>query len=121
MFIRQSNATTIVLGPFVDSTDGHTPETGLSITQADVRLSKAAGAFAAKNDTSSATHMENGVYSIPLNATDTGTLGKLKVVINKETTARVVAEDYEVITGDAYNRYFSSSLGFENFNNRPNY
>lgn len=44
--LKQSTAANIVLGPFVDSTDGVTAETALSIAQANVRLSKNAGTIA---------------------------------------------------------------------------
>ena len=83
MFLKQSTAATIVLGPFVDSTDGVTAESGLTIAQADVRVSKNTGGFAQKNDTGSATHMENGYYSCALNTTDTNTLGRLRVAVAK--------------------------------------
>jgi hypothetical protein len=41
MFLRQSTASQeILLGPFVDSTDGVTAETGLTITNTDIKLWK---------------------------------------------------------------------------------
>ncbi len=80
-YLKQSTAATIKLGPFVDDTDGKTAETGLTISQADVRLSKAGGAFAQKNDATGATHDENGYYGVPLDATDTGTVGRLDIGI----------------------------------------
>lgn len=83
IWLKQSTAATLVLGPFVDSTDGFTAETALTIAQADVRLSKNGGAFAQKNDATAATHMENGYYSCPLNATDTNTLGVIDVAVNE--------------------------------------
>lgn len=90
--LKQSTAVNLVMGPFVDSTDGFTAETALTIAQADVRLSKANGAYAQKNDATSATHLENGEYSVPLNATDTGTLGRLKVLIPEAGALPVWAE-----------------------------
>lgn len=81
MLIKQSTAVTVPLGPFVDNADGFTPETGLTISQADIRLSKNGGAFAQTNNAAGATHMENGWYSIPLNTTDTNTLGQLTVAV----------------------------------------
>ncbi len=83
MFLKQSTAATIVLGPFVDDVDGKTAETALTIAQADVRLSKNGGSFAQKNDTGSAGHMENGYYSCALNTTDTNTPGRLRVAVSK--------------------------------------
>lgn len=101
MFLKQSTAATIVLGPFVDETDGRAAELLLSITQADVRLSKNGAAFAQKNDATSASHMENGYYSVPLNATDTNTLGRLKVAVN-ESGALPVWADFTVLPANVY-------------------
>ena len=39
-YLKQSTAVDVILGPFVDEDDGKTAETGLTIAQADVRLSK---------------------------------------------------------------------------------
>jgi hypothetical protein len=93
---------TIVLGPFVDSTDGVTPETGLTVNQAAVRLSKNGAAFAQKNDATSATHGENGYYLCPLNATDTNGAGVLTVAV-AATGALPVRQDYMVLPAAAYN------------------
>ena len=43
MFLKQSTAYTFRFGPFLDDTDGKTAETGLTISQADIRLSKGGG------------------------------------------------------------------------------
>lgn len=96
MFLRKSTAVTLRFGPFVDNGDGFTPETALTIARADVRLSKAGGAFAQKTETTSATHDENGWYSIPLDATDTGTVGTLRIAIYK-TGALPVWQDFDVV------------------------
>jgi hypothetical protein len=99
--LKQSTAKTLRFGPFLDETDGKTAETGLTISQADVRLSKDGGAFAQKNDATSATHDENGWYSIPLNATDTNTLGQLQVAIH-ESGALPVFEKFVVVSANVY-------------------
>lgn len=65
-WLRQNTAATVKMGPFLDETDGKTAETGLTIAQADVRLSKNGGDFAQKNDAAGATHDENGWYDVPL-------------------------------------------------------
>ena len=59
-FLKQSTAATIKLGPFVDDGDGKTAETGLTISQADIRLSKNGGDIAQTNDATGATHDELG-------------------------------------------------------------
>jgi hypothetical protein len=100
--LRQSTATTIVLGPFVDSTDGVTAETALTISQADVLLWKEGGTtLAQKADTSSATHRSNGLYTCPINTTDTNTLGQLIVSV-AEAGALPVRHDFLVVPANIY-------------------
>lgn len=106
-FLKQSTAATIVLGPFLDDTDGKTAETALSIAQADVRLSKNGGAFAQVNESTSASHMENGYYTKDLNTTDTGTLGRVTVAVLK-TGALPIRQDYAVVTANIWDSLFST-------------
>jgi hypothetical protein len=106
--LRQSTATTIVLGPFVAASDGVTAQTALTIAQADVRLSKAAGAFAQKNNSTSCSHMENGNYSCPLSATDSDTLGPLRVHVAK-SGALPVWEECLVVPAAVYDAWTSNS------------
>ena len=107
-WIKQSTASTIKLGPFLDDTDGKTPETGLTISQADIRLSKNGGAFAQSNNTAGATHNENGYYDVPLNTTDANTLGTLRVAISK-SGALPVWQDYMVVPANVWDSMFGAS------------
>lgn len=100
--LKQSTAATIVMGAFIDSTDGDTQETVLTISQTDIRISKNGGAFAQTNNTVGATHMEKGNYSVPLDATDTNTLGRLRVHIH-EAGALYKTRSFMVVSADAYN------------------
>ncbi len=95
--LRQSTAITFRLGPFVDAADGFTVEGGLTLSQADYRLSKNGGAFAQKNESTSGAHDENGWYTCILDATDTNTLGLLTVAVN-ESGARPVNRHFTVVT-----------------------
>lgn len=108
-FLRQSTAVEIALGPFVDQTDGYTAETALTITSSEVRLKKNGGAWGAKNQASSATHEENGHYEISLDATDTDTLGILRVAVN-ESGARPVSDDFMVVPAQVYDSLFGSDV-----------
>ncbi len=107
-WLKQSTAVTVKLGPFVDSTDGVSAETGLTITQADVRLSKNGGDMAQKNDTTSCTHDELGYYDCPLSTTDTGTLGRLRVMVS-ESGALPVWQDFMVVPAAVYDALFGSA------------
>ena len=103
IWLKQSTATTIVIGPLVDDTDGKTAETGLTISQGDVLLWKEGGTtFGAKNESTSATHRSNGCYTVPLDATDTNTLGVLVVSVN-ESGALPVRHDFQVVPANVYN------------------
>ena len=107
-WLKQSTAVDIGLGPFVDSTDGFTAETALTILQADVRLKKNGGAWAQKNQASSATHEENGWYEVSLDATDTNTLGILIVAVN-ETGALPVWKEFLVVPANVYDALVSGT------------
>lgn len=106
-WLKQSTAVDIALGPFVDSTDGFTAETALTLSQADIRLKKNAGAWAQKNDATSATHEEAGWYECELDATDTNTLGILIVAVN-ETGALPVWREFMVVPANVYDSLVSN-------------
>ena len=105
--LKQSTAATVKLGAFVDDTDGKTAETGLTISQADIRLSKNGGDFAQTHNSAGATHDENGYYDIPLDTTDTGTLGRLRVAVS-ESGALPVWQDFLVVTANVYDTLCST-------------
>ena len=107
-WIKQSTASTVKLGPFLDDTDGKTPETGLTISQADIRLSKNGGGFAQSNNIAGATHDENGYYDVPLNTTDTNTLGTFRVAVSK-SGALPVWQDYMVVPANVWDSMFGAS------------
>lgn len=107
-WLKQSTSITIRIGPFVDDTDGKTAETGLTISQADIRLSKNGGDFAQSNDSGGATHDENGWYYLTLDTTDTGTLGRLIVAI-AESGALPVWQEYMVLPANTYDSLVSGS------------
>ncbi len=111
-FLRQSTSVTKKMGPFVDDSDGKTAETGLTISESDVRLSKNGGDFVGKNDSGSATHDESGYYAVGLNATDTNTLGSLLVTVH-ESGALPVWQDFMVIPAHIYDWLFGSSGLYE--------
>jgi hypothetical protein len=107
-WLKQSTATDVELGPFVDSTDGVSPETALTISQVDCQLIKNGGAAAQKNDATSATHLAGGHYKVPLNATDTGTLGRLRLYVN-ESGAVPVWRDFMVVPANIYDSLVGGS------------
>lgn len=108
--VKQSTAFTWKAGPFIDDTDGKTPETGLTIGQADIRISKAGGNYAQSNNSAGATHDEIGEYDVPLDTTDTNTVGPMKVMIQK-TGALPVWQWFDVLPANVYDsRYGADRL-----------
>ncbi|MPZ36683.1 MAG: hypothetical protein GEU95_01250 [Rhizobiales bacterium] len=100
-WLRQSTAVNVLMGPFISSADGVTALGALSITQGDCLLQKNGGGVAAKNDGSSATHQTWGWYLVPLNATDTNTLGPLLLFI-PEAGAIQVWREFMVVPQQVY-------------------
>ena len=106
-WLKQSTAVIVKLGPFLDSTDGDTEETALTISQADILLSKNGGAFAQSNNVAGATHDTKGLYGVPLDTTDTNTLGELRVYIH-ESGALAVWETFMVVSANVWDSLFST-------------
>lgn len=111
-YLKQSTSATLKLGPFLDDTDGKTPETGLTISQADVRLSKNGGDFAQKNESSAATHDEFGYYDAPIDTTDTETCGRFKVAVSESGALPVWAE-YMVVPANVYDSIIGGTDSLE--------
>ncbi len=107
LWLKQSTGVTVKIGPFVDESDGKTAETGLTLTQGDIRLSKNGGNMAQKNDANAATHDEIGYYDCALDSTDTNTLGRLQLMVH-ESGALPVYHEYMVVRADVYDTMCST-------------
>lgn len=106
--LRQSTAVDVLIGPFIDDTDFKTPETALTITNTDTQLSKNGQALANRSDTTSCAHDASGYYNCELDATDTNTLGQLRITVN-ESGSLPMWEDFFVLQAAAYDRMVSST------------
>jgi len=114
MFLRQSTSQVILFGPCLDKGDGVTEETGLTLAQADMRLSKDGGAFAQKNTTGNATHDSDGWYSTTLDTTDTNTCGELILNVHQPANMLPVWSRYWVLEEAIYDAMFgASAAGFD--------
>jgi len=107
MYLKQSTPTVVMLGPFVDNTDGCTAETGLVLNQSSVRLSKDGASFTQKENTSICVHNEHGYYMCDLNSSDTGMLGGLILSVSNES-ALPVWHEHQVVTANVYDALFST-------------
>lgn len=107
LILRQSTAVEVPIGPLLDSTDGNTAESGLTITQPDIRLKKNGAAWAQKSAAQTLSHEENGWYEVSLSATDTDTVGHLIVAVH-ESGALPVWREFQVVEEAVYDALFAS-------------
>jgi hypothetical protein len=106
LYLKQGSTVTVKVGPFLNATDGVTLLNNLTIRKADVRLSKNGAAFGAAHADqggadAGAPYDENGWYSLALDDTDTGTVGRLQLAVH-ETGALPVWVEYTVLPGAVY-------------------
>ena len=112
-FLRKATAVDILIGPFVDDTDGKTAEAGLTI---DVELSKNGQALANKNDATAPVHDAagdiDGYYNCELDTTDTNTVGTLAVVCYS-AGALPCRFDFQVLDAVRYDEIYASTINVQ--------
>ena len=107
--LKQSTASQEVpLGYFLDSTDGNTEETGLTIANTDIKLWKMGATSLASKNSGGATHIASGVYYCTLDATDTDTLGALIIFVHV-AGALPVRVECEVLPANVYDALIAGS------------
>lgn len=102
IFLKQSTASQeVLLGPFVDSTDGVTAETALTIANTDIKIHVAGATTLANKNSGGATHISGGNYYAVLDATDTATLGSGCIIV-QVSGALAVRVDFCVLPAMIY-------------------
>ncbi|MCP3975978.1 MAG: hypothetical protein GY720_15970 [bacterium] len=116
MDLKANTAVDVLIGPFVDSTDGNTTEDALTISQADVKLSKNGQSLAQKNDATACAFDDDGYYNCELDATDLNTEGSLALIVH-ESGALPVRHEYNVLSEAAWDSmYAAKDDGFMDVN-----
>jgi hypothetical protein len=111
--LKQSTEVVISFGPFLDKGDGVTLEDGL-VSALDnattgIMLSKNGGALAVRHATVTATTYDaHGCYLVTLDSTDTGTLGRLRVIYTDAATCLPVWEDFLVVPANVFDALCST-------------
>jgi hypothetical protein len=106
--LKQSTASQEVpLGYFLDSTDGDSEETGLTINNTDIKLWKTGATTLANKNSGGATHISNGIYYAVLDATDTNTLGPMVIFVHV-SGALTVRLECEVLPANVYDSLYST-------------
>jgi hypothetical protein len=96
--LKQSTAITVAMGPFLGSSDGVTPNTGLSSVTGRYYIGDgSAAAFTG----SSWSHDSSGMYLVGLSTTHTGTLGILRIYLIGSSCVPIW-EDFMVVDAMVY-------------------
>lgn len=98
----------VPLGPFLDDTDGKTPETGLSIANSDIKLFKNGATSLANKNSGGGTHLSNGIYYAVLDATDTNTLGPMRLFVSMSGALPIIL-DCCVLPAQVYDSLIAGS------------
>lgn len=107
IYLKQSTAGTIPLGYFLDSTNGDTEETALTIGTADVLMLKA-HATSFVNPAGTPTHISNGVYWLPLTTGETDTVGQMTIFCHP-SGALATKTEITILPGTVYDSLIGGS------------
>lgn len=102
--LRQSTAATVLLGPFVDETDGYTLETGLAA--ASISLHKNGGSAAT---VALGSHLGAGMYSFSVTTSHSDTLGRMTIAANP-SGARPMVFTFGVLTKEEWDRKYAGTV-----------
>jgi len=106
--LKKSTAVVVHLGPYVDETDGYTPETALSPSANNVELWKAGATSPVDISARTWTHRAHGIYTVSLLTTDLDTAGPL-VISSRISGARCVQHEFMVLADTSYDALVSGS------------
>lgn len=112
-FLKFATSVDLPIGPFLSGSDGVTPLSALTLTQPDIRLKKNGAAWAQKAAAQTLSHEENGFYEVTLDATDTNTLGHLRLAVFEGGGSPAVVpvwEDFQVIPAEVYDAMFGAGV-----------
>jgi hypothetical protein len=118
IYLRQSTAAQEVpLGVFVDSLDGDTPETALTISASDIQVWKSGATALVPKNSGGATHMAGGVYDAVMDDIDTDTVGPLMLFVHV-AGARAVRLECCVLAPAMYDWLFGTTAPLDAANTR---
>jgi len=117
MELRANTAVDVLIGPFVDKTDGNTTEDSLTLPRAEIKLSKNGQSLAQKNDATTAAFDDDGYYNCELDATDTNTEGNLVLIVHQSANALPVRHEFNVMSEAAWDSlYVAKDAGYMDVN-----
>ncbi len=109
--LRKSTASQVMQFTMIDNTDFKTPKTGLSIANTDIKLIFEGGTTQTSKNSGGATEIgSTGTYYCTFDATDTATLGRLHIDIQK-AGALPYFKDTEVLPALVWDALYAASGG----------
>ena len=115
LVLKQSTSVDIRMGPFVDATDGVTPETGVTLVGADqAEVLKANGvATVAMGGTFAAVTGADGWYDYTVATGDVDTVGEVVFVVQDSSVCLPVMVRAQVVEEAIYETIFAASADLE--------
>lgn len=119
-FLRQNTATRITAGPFLDRTDGITPEVALTVTNCALTLmvdnagvptlvlDAAATASGGDNDMVHVTNDNAGFYDLELTAAQTNYVGRAMLAITDAANHCPVFHEFMLVPANVYDSLFGT-------------
>jgi hypothetical protein len=109
IFLAQSTAVNIYIGPFVSAGDGTTVLDALTIASTTMWVSKNLGS--PSHISGAPTIFTQGIYTVSVGVADTNTAGPFQLWV-KATGALYVWHEYMVLPGTVYNAWVSGTANF---------
>lgn len=107
--VRQSASIGLIIGPFVDATDGKTPETGVDVATADIAtIYKHNVSASIALATSTFTHVAQGMYLLYASTSLFDTLGQATIVIEDSSVCLPVWKDLMVVGKPYYDMKYGT-------------
>jgi hypothetical protein len=104
LFLKQSTATTVRIGPVVSVDDGYTLRTSLTVGDATCNLVKGVTSstltLTASGGNNDFVHIANGHWSLELTASNTDTLGRLSVTLRDDDVFLPTWGDFTVLAAN---------------------
>lgn len=121
-FLRTNTATRITCGPFLDKTDGITPESAITVTSEKLTfvvddagvptlvLDVAPTASGGANDMVLITGNDSGYYDLELAAANVNYLGRAVMSLNDVAVHCPVFHEFMILTANAYDSLFGTDV-----------
>lgn len=111
-YLKADTTTIVHIGPFVDVTDGFTPETGVTLGAADEAEILKHGATSTTDISGNTWNTIagcDGHYVLTILDTQLTTEGHLSVIVQDASVCRPVRVDFEVVNANVYDSLFAAS------------